>query len=993
MIQNKSNSLVTIVIPYFNLGKYVETCITSCLNQSYKNIEIILVNDGSDDTYSLKELTKLKANYKDKIIFIDQTNQGLAATRNNAIKLANGKYIACIDADDYVDKNYIKKLVNKIKTSNKIGIVSCWAKVFESSNYIWETEEMTLENCLVKNTLTVSSLFRKKCWEDVDGYNTKLSGYQDWDFWISIISKGYTSIVIPEVLFFYRDRKGSMLKNSDSNRISIMSDILNKHKKLLGQKYLDIILSKEVDLIYSRSLIKELGEKLKATQKNSLHKNRSLSELEIKYTNILEEKSKIIDQHEKNVFILNNEILKIKNSLSWKIIMFIRLSVLDKIIPNRTNIVSRIKNKLKNIKKKIKNLVTEIKYHPVKFTLEKWPDDKPLVSIIIPCFNYGKYLNNAIDSVLSQTFQNFEIIVVNDGSTDEFTKKVLSEINNPKIKVIHQVNSRLPTARNNGTKVAKGKYICCLDADDMIAPTYLEKTLLLLETNKLDVCGSWLQEFEGGSFIWKTQPLDLAVIMKSNSQIVSSVFTKSIWEKVGGYSTKMEKMGYEDWEFWINIAKNGGMGSVVEEPLFLYRKHGVSMIDNARKNNDLLYKTIKEIHKDLYTNETASIKFYKRNDRYIATNPLENMAGSKKTQFNKRNILFALPYTIVGGADKRFRAISKKLVKNNFHISFVTSLKADELLIDTSKEYSNISKDLFNLPNIYTNEKEYYEFVLYLIKTRGIGTIFLGGSKYFYEILPKLKVDFPHIKIFDQQFNTDVHFTSNRKYSKYIDHTIAENENVYNELVQVYNETSSNVTLIQNGVDLTEIERWKTMSEWPIGLPHNKFIVSFIGRLSEEKGPDIFIKIADKLRSNKKLFFVLAGPGPEFAKCQDLIDKLKLNNKILLTGMVHPGAFLNASDVLVLTSRVDGRPNTVLEALSMGKPVISSSVGGLPTIITNGSNGYLCESENIDEFAGKISLLSNSKKLYKKIADNCLKYSHKYLDDSKNLDKYLTLFK
>src|SRR5215213_6636466 len=97
----------------------------------------------------------------------------------------------------------------------------------------------------------------------------------------------------------------------------------------------------------------------------------------------------------------------------------------------------------------------------------------PRVTIVIPCFNLGEYLADTIDSVLAQTFQDFEIIVVNDGSTDERTNRIISDLSHPKIRTIATANQGLARARNSGIAGAAGDYILPLDADDKIAPTYL----------------------------------------------------------------------------------------------------------------------------------------------------------------------------------------------------------------------------------------------------------------------------------------------------------------------------------------------------------------------------------------------------------------------------------------------------------------------------------------------------------------------------------------
>ena len=110
--------------------------------------------------------------------------------------------------------------------------------------------------------------------------------------------------------------------------------------------------------------------------------------------------------------------------------------------------------------------------------------DKPIVSIIIPCYNHGKYIDEAVDSVLKQTFQTFEIIIINDGSNDEFTNKKLENYSRPNTQVITTANQGLSLARNTGIKMAQGKYILPLDADDKIHPEYLSKAINIIDSSE-----------------------------------------------------------------------------------------------------------------------------------------------------------------------------------------------------------------------------------------------------------------------------------------------------------------------------------------------------------------------------------------------------------------------------------------------------------------------------------------------------------------------------
>ena len=226
---------------------------------------------------------------------------------------------------------------------------------------------------------------------------------------------------------------------------------------------------------------------------------------------------------------------------------------------------------------------------------------KPKVSVIIPCYNHGEYLNDAVGSVLDQTMQDFEILIVNDGSTDKFTSNLLRNYNKPKTKVIFQKNQGPAAARNAGIKIARGKYILPLDADDKIEKTYLEKAVKILDKNrKIDFVVPWVKFFGMENWLWKTQIPPLNEVLLANYMAISSIFKKSCWEKVGGYDENRSIAEYIDWDLWISFIKRGFKGVVIKEPLFFYRKHGESFISKADRKHRFLLKYLFKKHRSLW---------------------------------------------------------------------------------------------------------------------------------------------------------------------------------------------------------------------------------------------------------------------------------------------------------------------------------------------------------------------------------------------------------
>jgi glycosyltransferase involved in cell wall biosynthesis/GT2 family glycosyltransferase len=630
---------------------------------------------------------------------------------------------------------------------------------------------------------------------------------------------------------------------------------------------------------------------------------------------------------------------------------------------------------------------------------EQWLKDNPLVTVVIPCFNYGQYLEDAIDSVLNQTLKDVEIIVVDDGSTESQTLAVLDKLNQPRTRIIRQENQKLPIARNNGIKNAKGKYICCLDADDKLKPTYLEKCVARMEAENLDICYSWLQEFGNSHEIRPSLDFRLETLIQYNGVIVSAVFKRDIWEKIGGYNPQMTQ-GYEDWDFWIAIAKFGGIGAIIKEPLFLYRKHGHSAFDEALAKHDLLYTQIQANHRDLYDDPEVVTQIFKQQKHYVVKEAYRNLLASfqkegVKEPTHRQNILFALPCIVTGGAEKVLLNLVKMLKKEGFGITIFITIQTPPSMGDNTPKFEEFTNEIYHLYNFFDSSK-WEEFICYLVESRNIDLIFLSGSSYFYGILPKIKQRFPNIKVIDQQYNEIGHMDNNRLYAEQIDMNIVENEAVKDCLLFKYQEKAEKVVLIPNGVD-TEYFDPELVLEKTIDINENilaeKFIVTFLGRFSIEKAPQIFVEIVNHLKDNNNLYFIMAGNGILYDEVISLIHNYELTDKIYLPSFVDARECLSISNLLILPSQHDGRPNAVLEALSMGVPVIASSVGGLPQIIQDGYNGFLCQPSDAEDFVGHIQTLSNDANLYSQMQKNARIYAEDHLNlVTKTKQQYLTVF-
>jgi hypothetical protein len=233
----------------------------------------------------------------------------------------------------------------------------------------------------------------------------------------------------------------------------------------------------------------------------------------------------------------------------------------------------------------------------------------PKISVIIPCYNLGLFLDEAVESVLLQSFQDFEIIIVNDGSTDEATNRMLRDYDRPRTKILRTENQGLPSARNNGIRASQGEYVCCLDADDKYYPDFLAKTVGVLDRDSSGEIGfvtTWATVFGEENFVWMTADYNPSRLALANVVHVASLFRKKCWEEAGGYAPNL-RAGYEDWNFWLSIVARGYAWSCVKEPLFYYRKRKQSMVASSDLQRDRLFSTIIENNEQFYQQHLKEI--------------------------------------------------------------------------------------------------------------------------------------------------------------------------------------------------------------------------------------------------------------------------------------------------------------------------------------------------------------------------------------------------
>ncbi len=572
---------------------------------------------------------------------------------------------------------------------------------------------------------------------------------------------------------------------------------------------------------------------------------------------------------------------------------------------------------------------------------------RKVISIVTPFYNGGKTIEDTANSIFNQTYPYFEWIIVDDGSKDEESLKKLDEIAkmDDRIKVYHKENGGPSIARDFGiSKCSKeSKYVFFIDCDDMMENTMLEVLHWTLETHP-DASWSYcaMTNFGDAEFIWEKY-LTSKGEKKANVISIASLVRKEDLLEVGCFGIK-EKSMYEDWNLWLKLFAKGKKPVRVSTPLFWYRFSNSGEFSRAKENHKNAMKYVKETAKrvdndcEVYQYPTVGEKVFKPGKFDVHAWETFDLPMYEKT--GKKTILFIFPWMVVGGADLFNLELIKRLDKKKYTSIVLTTFPTNNTL---RQKFVEAASEVYDMSG-FMDRNDYIKFVDYIIKSRNVDILFNSNSTYGYSMIPYVKSRYPKVAVLDYIHSIDLKDPRGGfgRYTKdceaYIESTYACNEFTTNQIKTMFEK--ENVETLYIGTDSDKFDPKKFDSDElrsELNIPKENKVITFIARLSEEKRPKLFVKIANELLKNRKdLTFVIAGDGPKRRSVESQINKYKINDNFILLGMASETEKVYAiSDVTVNCSRLEGLALTAYESLSMGVPVVSADVGGQKELIND----------------------------------------------------------
>lgn len=883
--------------------------------------EHIIVDDGSTD--GTRDFVSRIARDDKRIRYYYQENAGPAKATSTGIAKAKGDFVIIVDDDDLLTSDSLKLrsevIINNPEVDFFYGLAD-WIDqyglpippLFQSRRYDqFLYERMLISNCINAGTPTIrrTELLKIKTpkW---------LKRSQDYFLWLELLrpQRDLAIMYIDSVLVRYRYHL--------DNYTSGLNDVARKADKAA--------LNLRIKQLHEPNLVYLAEEAYQWVNEAHAANGYRLQQLKDKDARI-DELQAALNGYAHSRFV----------RLAVKFRNVLRGQVLDRI--------RRLHSRLGRTGSRIISGASPMGYRRVDN--DKWDPKRPLISVITPFYNRQDTMPETIQSVLGQTFQDFEYIIVNDGSTDEDADTYLSKINHPKITIVNQANAGVASARNTGVQRAQGKYIICLDSDDMIEPTYLEKSAAVLEANhNISIVSYDMQMFGVKEDIFHHADYDPLALIDDNPILTSAVYRAEVWKTTGGYKSDI---GYEDWEFWVNAAENGHFGVHIPEKLFKYRTAEVSRYVDDLSNHQEHTSFIRNMHPDFI----RSVKKHLKNRQLIdVINPntalinLDDSTQYRTPSYSRKQVLVVVPWMTFGGAETLIYNYCNE-VKSGVDLTFVTGLESPH---EWEYKFRELTSRIYHLANMFDDEKLYLEFISNLVSTRSIDIMHIVHSGYTFSMLEELKKRHPKLKVIVTLFNDRAaYFEQAVEQSRFIDSFTTDNSTVadnFNARVSAY----TDVRVIPNGVDAAGIynpelcDRNKSRLE--LGLKEYEIAIFFIGRLSEEKNPDVFIEAAKQViaaRDDAKFFII--GDGQMRAEVELAIGAMKTDRIEYLGYKSTIVDYLSAADVFILPSSIEGFPLSILEAMAMGVITIASDVGAVSDVIENGLDGYIVNPGSVDD--------------------------------------------
>ncbi len=539
---------VTAIVSIYKAQKFIKACLEDLVRQTlFEQTEVIVIDACSPENEK-GIVQKFCARYPNIIYVRTQEREPLYASWNRAIKMASGKYITNANADDRHHPQCFEILSETLDKHPEVAVAYSDQRITSEENALFETATVTGHHHLKEIdyigrlfSLQVGSqpMWRTTLHKEFGYFDESFMVAGDYDFWLRISEKYPFKHVQNELGLYFRSSTDENLEHKDKQ---LTYEELRRAKETAIRRFLSPKFHPDFPL---RPLL--------AVHMKHLNKI---------YNGIFQEQQCSWEDLNRTLFTCAILQAKLGDVSGAKKLLY--------------DFFNLLRGESRNLCHLYRLLLLGSPGEPPAVSKPVSPvQSSPLVSVVIPLYNQGQFLKEAVYSVLAQTQPRWEMIIVNDGSTDDSlqqAQKILAEVSDPRIKLVSHENQGKGKTRNRGVKETSAPFVCILDADDMLAPQYFSTVLSIFEKDKEKnigwVCPQTLLFGANNRTTWFWDYNFFHSLLKSPSP-VSAIYRRDMYEEVNGYTESMTDA--EDYEFWIKAGECGWQAKTTTEHLFIYR--------------------------------------------------------------------------------------------------------------------------------------------------------------------------------------------------------------------------------------------------------------------------------------------------------------------------------------------------------------------------------------------------------------------------------------
>ncbi len=654
----------------------------------------------------------------------------------------------------------------------------------------------------------------------------------------------------------------------------------------------------------------------------------------------------------------------------------------------------------------------------VSETKRRW---RPAVSVIVPFYNAHQFFAETMDSLKAQTFDDFEVLIVNDCSDDSESLALLDELRGPgDIRVIDRdERGDLAAARNTGVLAARSDFVFFLDPDDLIEPTALEKLVWqLLLHDDIGFVYSGVEHF-GDKVGICIDEYDVKRLTRENFLTSAALVRRDVYLATGGMD-ETERLLFEDYDFWLRLAALGIHGKLLPEPLFRYRRHSggrsawvrnqltdADMLGILRKRNPVVFGDASE-HPPHYVpmagpsdQWTGLLEDFGVRYEKDVTEPREsyrrpnvpNPFPARHWCDERLHVLYLIPHTAIGGAEGVDLDILAGLRRDGIHITLVVESNAES---EWHSRFKDLVGELYVLPHITADKTQWPTFLEYLLMSRCVDVVFNRNTHVGYEVIKKWSREYSQVRFVDllhlHAFGEDWVRVS-AEFHEFLHRRYVITDDLLDYTVREYRVDPAPFRVIHCGVDTSSWDRDAIPGgclRKELGIDDDASIIGFVGRLHEQKDPVRWVGVADLIAGEHPLVhFAMIGGGPLEKQVRSAWTRATHKDRIHLLGHRNDAPGLMADfNVLLLTSKYEGLPLVVFEAMSLGVSVVSTDAGGTRECVTKDTGVILPLDATQRELADAVKEVLSDPELLALRSRRCVELVRDKFDVALMQDRY-----